>query len=49
VVVDAITDRDAEAHRHCIEKIFPRMAETDTTDNLIKVVQTSTCGILDCE
>ena len=26
-VVDAMTDRDAEAHRHSVEKIFPRMCE----------------------
>lgn len=36
VVVDAITDRDADAHRLCVEKMFPRISETDTTDNVVK-------------
>jgi nicotinamidase-related amidase len=39
LVVDAMTDRDAEAHRHCVEKIFPRLSETDTTDNVLKFLQ----------
>ena len=39
LVVDAMTDRDAEAHRHSIEKIFPRLGETDTTDNVLKLLQ----------
>jgi nicotinamidase-related amidase len=30
-VVDAITDRDADAHRYCVGKIFPRLGETSTT------------------
>ena len=28
LVIDAMTDRDADAHRNSIEKIFPRMGET---------------------
>jgi nicotinamidase-related amidase len=28
LVVDAMTDRDADAHRHSVEKIFPRLGET---------------------
>ena len=36
LVVDAMMDRDPDAHRHCVEKIFPRIAETDTTDNILK-------------
>ena len=39
IVVDAVTDRDAEAHRHCVEKIFPRISETDTTDNVLKLLK----------
>jgi nicotinamidase-related amidase len=39
VVVDAITDRDADAHRHCIEKVFPRIGETDTTENVLKFLR----------
>jgi nicotinamidase-related amidase len=38
-VVDAMTDRDAEAHRHSVEKIFPRISETDTTDNVLKLLK----------
>ncbi|MBW0001687.1 MAG: isochorismatase family protein [Verrucomicrobia bacterium] len=36
LVVDAMTDRDAEAHRRSIEKIFPRLGETATTDEVLK-------------
>ena len=39
VVVDAITDRDPDAHRHSVEKVFPRMAETETTDNVLKLLE----------
>jgi nicotinamidase-related amidase len=34
-VVDAMTDRDADAHRYSLEKIFPRLGETDTTANVL--------------
>jgi len=39
LVVDAMTDRDADAHRHSAEKIFPRLGETDTTANVLKLLQ----------
>jgi nicotinamidase-related amidase len=39
LVTDAMTDRDADAHRYSIEKVFPRLGETDTTDNVLKLVQ----------
>jgi hypothetical protein len=35
--VDAMTDRDVDAHRHSIEKIFPRLGETETTDNILTI------------
>jgi nicotinamidase-related amidase len=38
LVVDAITDRDADAHRHGVERIFPRLGETDTTDNVLTLL-----------
>ena len=38
LVVDAMTDRDADAHRHSVEKIFPRLGETDTTANVLKLI-----------
>jgi len=39
LVTDAMTDRDADSHRHCIEKIFPRIGETETTENVLKRLQ----------
>ncbi|MGO9403633.1 MAG: isochorismatase family protein [Terriglobales bacterium] len=39
LVVDAMTDRDADAHRHSVEKTFPRLGETDTTANVLKSLQ----------
>ncbi len=39
LVVDAMTDRDADAHGHSVEKIFPRLGQTDTTDNVLKVLR----------
>jgi nicotinamidase-related amidase len=38
-VVDAMTDRDAEAHRHRIEKTFSRLGEMDTTDNVLRLLE----------
>ena len=35
LVVDAMTDRSLEAHRHSVEVIFPRIGETTTTDALL--------------
>ncbi len=37
-VVDAMTDRDAEAHRHTVGKIFPRLGEVANTDEVLKLV-----------
>jgi nicotinamidase-related amidase len=34
-VVDAMTDRDAEVQRACVEKIFPRLGECDTTEAVL--------------
>jgi nicotinamidase-related amidase len=39
LVVDAMTDRNADAHRHSVEKVFPRLGETDTTNNVLKLLQ----------
>ena len=38
LVVDAMTDRDPDAHRHSIEKIFPRLGETAKTDDVLKLL-----------
>jgi nicotinamidase-related amidase len=39
LVVDAMTDRDADAHRHSVEKIFPRIGETAKTGDVLKLLQ----------
>jgi nicotinamidase-related amidase len=38
-VVDAMTDRDADSHRHSVEKIFPRLGETATTDDVLNLMK----------
>ena len=35
LVTDAMTDRDADSHRHSLEKIFPRIGETETAENVL--------------
>lgn len=37
-VVDAMTDRDPEAHRFSVETIFPRMGETATTEQVLALL-----------
>jgi isochorismate hydrolase len=39
LVVDAMTDRDADAHRISVEKIFPRLGETTKTDDVLKALK----------
>ena len=36
LVMDAMTDLSADAHRHSVETIFPRLGETATTDDVIR-------------
>ncbi|MFD4630902.1 isochorismatase family protein [Streptomyces sp. NPDC058284] len=38
VAVDAVTDMDADAHRNSVEKIFPRLGETDTAEAIAKLL-----------
>lgn len=38
LVVDAMTDRNADAHRNSTDRIFPRLGETETTDNMLKAM-----------
>lgn len=38
VVTDAVTDMDLGAHDNSIEKIFPRLGETDTTEAVVKLL-----------
>jgi nicotinamidase-related amidase len=42
LVVDAMTDRNADTHRHSVEKIFPRIGETETTENVLKLLNEQT-------
>ena len=37
-VVDATTDRDADSHKHSVEKIFPRLGETTTTAGVLSLL-----------
>jgi nicotinamidase-related amidase len=38
LVVDAMTDLNAEAHRHAVERVFPRIGETETTERVLEVL-----------
>jgi nicotinamidase-related amidase len=38
LVVDAMTDLDADAHRHSVEKIFPRLGETTTAEEALRLL-----------
>jgi len=40
-VVDAMTDLDPEAHQFTVQKIFPRISETEDTSNVLKLLNTS--------
>lgn len=37
-VMDAMTDPDADAHRHCVERAFPRLGETTVTDAVLTLL-----------
>ncbi len=41
IALDAVTDRDAEAHRNSVERIFPRLAESGTTAQVIELLATN--------
>jgi nicotinamidase-related amidase len=36
--IDAMTDRDPDVHRNCVEKIFPRLGESDTTADVLRLL-----------
>jgi nicotinamidase-related amidase len=38
-VLDAMADRDATMHRHCIERVFPRLGETASTEDVLKRIE----------
>ena len=39
LVTDAMTDRDADAHRNSVEKIFPRLGEIATTEAVLRMLK----------
>ena len=45
LVVDAMTDRSSDAHRHAVETIFPRLGETAKTDEVLKFISAGTGGL----
>ena len=38
-VADAMTDRDADTHRNCIENFFPRIGEVYLAANILKALE----------
>ncbi|MEU9114388.1 isochorismatase family protein [Streptomyces sp. NPDC048483] len=38
IATDAVTDLDEAAHRNSLQKIFPRLGETDTTEAIITLL-----------
>lgn len=38
IATDAVTDMSAEVHDNSVERIFPRLGETDTTAAIIKLL-----------
>ena len=41
LATDAMTDRDPDAHRNSIEKIFPRLGESGTTADIVDLLDSS--------
>ncbi|MHA6765612.1 isochorismatase family protein [Streptacidiphilus sp. PAMC 29251] len=39
LATDAMTDPDADSHRHSIERVFPKLGETATTAEVIDLVE----------
>lgn len=38
LAIDAMTDRDADAHDHSVQRIFPRIGETATTGDILAML-----------
>jgi nicotinamidase-related amidase len=38
IATDAVTDLNADAHANSVKRIFPRLAETDTAENIISLL-----------
>ncbi|GGQ65776.1 hypothetical protein GCM10010195_21710 [Kitasatospora griseola] len=41
LAVDAMTDTDPEAHRGSVQRIFPRLGETGTTEEILDLLAKS--------
>lgn len=41
LVTDAMTDRDPDAHENSIKRIFPRIGETATTEDVLAILDTT--------
>ena len=39
LATDAMSDPDADAHRHSIERVFPKLGETATTTEIIDMIE----------
>ncbi|MBK6017738.1 cysteine hydrolase [Streptomyces sp. MBT53] len=39
LATDAMTDPDPEAHRHSVERVFPRLGETTTTAEVVAMLE----------
>jgi hypothetical protein len=37
-VLDAMTDFDADAYKNSVEKVFPRISERATTDEVLELI-----------
>ncbi|WP_433632129.1 cysteine hydrolase family protein [Nocardia sp. CA-120079] len=42
IATDAVTDLDQEDHDYALRKVFPKIAETGTTDEILALVESST-------
>jgi nicotinamidase-related amidase len=42
LALDAMTDVQHEAHNHSIMKVFPRLGETGTSQEIIDLLETGT-------
>ena len=42
LAIDAMTDRDTEAHRNSLERVFPHLGETGTAASIIGLLRTGT-------
>jgi nicotinamidase-related amidase len=38
-VVDAMTDLSEDMHLHSVEKVFPKLGETDATESVLKLLK----------